>query len=226
LNTARHQLTQANAQLDSLFRHQVVAMQNLNHMLGLPLSNDTAITLNRTYASPPSNVEQHIAREVPQSINIRQLELDVASAIGARRVYTNSNAEINITDNDRHRALTTAAASHNTIASLRNRIALQDTVDRARTGLEQAERNMSAAIHRAHTNYTGLVAQEASLQRDLTQAQAALEAVVINFELGYATQLEVDRANLAILAIQQDIERVLNDMWIQAFILENPSLLQ
>jgi len=226
VSNAHHQLAQARDHLNTLSRHQVIAMQNLNHMLGLPLSEDTVITFDRGHSNPISNIEQHIAQTVPQTINVQQLELDLASAIGARRVYTNSNAEIRITEHDRRRALTTVAGSHNNIATLRNRITLQDAVDRARTGLEQAERSTAAAMHRAHTNFTSLVAQEAALQRDLTQAQANLNATIINFELGYVTQFDIDRIALTILVIQQDIERVLNDMWIQVFVLENPSLLQ
>ena len=226
LRTAEHSFTQNYAQLEELRRSYSISRQNLNYLLGLPLSHPTLISFNRQMSHIPQNLSVRIAETVSQAPSIRQLQLGLDSAMGARRVYTGNDRDIHISAYDRQRAVNNVANNNNNIAAIRSRIALQDAVDRAVLGQEQAMRTMEAALHRGYANLEGLIAQYAAMQRDLAQASAALEAAAVSFELGHITRFEVDAAQLAIPRIEHDIEKILNQKWILGFMLENPSLLQ
>jgi len=225
-DTSEHNLEQSHAQLDVLARNRNISRQNLNYLLGLPLFQPTVITFSRQLPHIPQNPAGRIAEVALQSLTIRALQIDVDSAMGARRAYTGNDRDINISANDRQRAVNNVATDNNNIAAIRNRIGLQDAVERAELGLEQAMRTMEANLHRAYANFEGLAAHETTLRRELAQAQAVLEAATVSFELGHITRLDVDEVQLAILLIEQDIERILNQKWVLAFMLENPSLLQ
>ena len=225
-NTAENNLAQSHAQLAELMRNQNALRQNLNYLLKLPLSQPTVITFNPQLPILPQNLAGRITETTLQSPAIRLLQLDLDSAMGARRVYTNNDNDINISAGDRQRAVNNVANNNNNIAAIRNRIALQDAVERAELGLEQAVRSMEAALQRAYTDFEGLNALESTLRRELIQAEAALEVAATSFELGQVTRLDVEEAHLTILFIEQDIERVINQKWVMAFMLEHPSLLQ
>ena len=119
-----------------------------------------------------------------------------------------------------------SGTSDNDILTSRNRIALQDAVDLAVLRKEQAVRTMEAAMFRGYLDLEGLFGLEAILRLNLSQARTALGVVQSNVQLGYVTHLDVEAARLVILRIEQDIELVLNNIWILAFMLENPSLLR
>ena len=225
-NTSEHNFAQNQAQLESLIRSHHISRQNLNYLLGLPLSQPTVITFNRHLPQIPQNPAARIMETVSQSPTIKQLQIDVDSAMGARRAYTGNDRNINISENDRQRAIGSAANDNNNIAAIRNRIALQDAVERAELELAQTLRTMEASLHRAYTDFEGLVAQAATLRRELTQAQAVLDAATTSFELGRVARMEVDMAQLTILRVEQDLERVLNQKWVLGFTLENPGLLR
>jgi hypothetical protein len=225
LRTAEHSQNLGIISLDELRRAEVTLHQNLNYLIRQPLTQNTAIKFERQLPEIPENLDRHIAQIVPQTHAIRQLQLDLDSAIGARYAYTRNTGNITITAQDRNRAINYAGNSRE-ITTLRQRIALQDAVDRATLALNQATRTMTATIHRAYLSLEALTAQEAILQTELHQAQATLKATTINYELGYITWLELEEANLAIQRIEQSIQKTLNQKWALAFMLKNPTLLQ
>lgn len=226
LSAAEHRFAQSLTRLEGLLRSENISLQNLNYLLGQPLSQPTVVTFSPHLPQIPQNPEGYITEKILQSPAIRQLQIDIDSAKGARRVYTGNDHDINISEADRQRAVNNVADNNSNIAAIRNRIALQDAVERAELSLEQAIRAMEAKFYLAYTDFEGLEAQEAALHRELTQVQAALEVAAASFELGRVTRIEVDEARLSVLLIEHDIERILNQKWILAFLLENPSLLQ
>ena len=171
-------------------------------------------------------------KKFPQERSIlvtRRLQIEIDSARGERWAYTGNNNDIRISDADRRSAMNNVGVSGDTvnreIMNLRHRIALQDAVDHAVMAREQAVRTMEAAMQRGFADLEGLFALEASLMRDLTQAQSTLNVTTTNFQLGHATQLDAHAARLNITRIEQDIEILLSNIWVLAFMLENPSLL-
>jgi hypothetical protein len=173
----------------------------------------------------------NISAIIAQAPSIRYAQMEFDRALGARWAYTGNQQNIRITENERRRALNVTGTGNNieyrdntdSIFNLRNRIALQDAVDRAVIGREQAMRSMEATIYRGLADLDELFDMETSLQRDLTQAQSALTIATANFDLGRITQLDVDAARLAVSAIEQRIDAVCNSVWILVFMLENPT---
>lgn len=173
----------------------------------------------------PENLARHIELLLPQTQTIRQLQLEIDSAVSARFAHTGSNNTINISQSDRQRALTTTSHNNNEIINLRTRINLQDAVDRAELELSETIRTMTAALHRSYADLEGLLAQEAILKTELYQAQTILNMAITNFDMGRVTALDVQQARLGVFRIEQDIESIRNSIWLLAFNLENPSLL-
>ena len=159
----------------------------------------------------------------------------MASARDARWVHTGHNRNITISASDRRRAFPETRPNtappqrteqeERDLERLRNRINTQEAVERSETALAQALRSTEAAILRAYTEFTSLYAQLRGHMLDLALAYENLEIVRIHYSLGQATQMAVDEAYMAVFRVEQSIERVINQKWLLAFRLENPSLL-
>ena len=102
---------------------------------------------------------------------------------------------------------------------------MQDNVERAIQGRDSAMRSLEAAVNRGLADIQDLLATAASLQRELTSAQSALDVAISNFDIGHAMQLDVDAANLAVFQIEQGIDSIHGQLWILSLLLTTPSML-
>jgi len=233
LRTIEHGLSQLYVQLDDVQRTQDGLRQNLNHMMGLPLSQHTAIEFQRSLPTMPNNLDTHIEGLIANDPTIRQAQFQIDSALAERRGYTGNDRPLRITDEERRRANNIIVGERNDeearrnerIREARNRINLQDAVDRAVLGREQAERNLDSAIRTAFNDLEALFIQIDVHNSDLVQAQAALEVAEANFAAGRITNFDVEQAKLNVANIEQGMQSIYNQKWILAFRLENPSLL-
>jgi len=224
LRDADHDLAQGYTRLDELIRNRYVARQRLNYLLGQPLFQYTVVTFERELTDFSQSVAQLIDNVIYDSPPIHQSQLELDTALGERWIYTGNNNDIRISESERRRARTSVYSGPD-ITKIRNRISLQDTVERAVLGHEQAIRTMEVAFYRGLTEMEGLLALELAHRQDLAQAQASLDIVHINFDLGHATRLDMAEARLVIFQVEQSIEGILNRMWALSFMLDNPSLL-
>jgi len=224
LREAEHDLVQRYVGLEEFTRSYYIARQDLNHLLGQPILQYTKIELERVLAEIPQDLTPYIDKIILESITIRQSQLELDTAVGERWIYTGNNNDIRISESDRRRARTSIYNDPD-ITRIRNRIALQDNVERVILGHEQTMRTVEAAIYRGFADMEGLLALEAAHGRDLSQAHASLDIVIFNYRLGYYTWLDVAEAHLAVLQAEHNIEGIHNRMWVLSFMLDNPSLL-
>jgi hypothetical protein len=226
LRTMQHGLAQGHVQLEELRRGLASLRQNLNNLLGVPLTQNTVIEYERVIPEIPEDLDAHIAQLIQAAPSIRQLQFDIDYARAQRRANTGNDENIRITAAMRTRAHgpNSDSEDEDTI-ELRERIALQEAVERAVTAREQAMRAMDSAIRQAYSDFNALILQEAAQIRTLEQAEAALAAAEANFAAGRITAFDVEQARLAVSVAEQGIESILNRMWTLAFSLENPSLL-
>jgi len=199
LRLAEQSLAQARMDLNTLLINQANAQQNLNHLLGATLPQFTVIEFEREIIELPENLTMHIIGAITQSPTIRQLQLDVDRAREEQRAYTGFDRD--------------------TIRTLR------EAYERAVLGRDQAKGAMEAAMRRGFNDLDNLLIQNRSLGIELENASLALEAILLNFQLGRATQHDVAQVRLNIYRIEQRIEANQNSKWTQSFLLENPSLL-
>ena len=233
LRTVEHGISQANTQLAELRRSQDMVRQNLNRFMGQPLAQFTVIEFDRNLITAPTNLDSHIENLIANNPTIKQAQFDIDRAKAARRAYTGNDREIRVTDVVRRRAQNAINPTRNSedehrneqIRIARNRVNLQDAVDRAILGKEQLKRNMEAALRRGYSDLEALFIQEESIARDLEQAELALTIAEANFAAGRITRFDVEQAILNVATVQQSKESVYNQMWILSFQLANPSLL-
>jgi len=216
LRIAEHNLLQEQRRLSENLLNQYILLQSMNHFLQQPLSQLTAIELDRELPEIPEDLAEHIAALVPETPPIRQYQIAIDSA--------NANLRRHITRANR------IANSRNLSADERQqereaRTALQDAYDRAVAERNQAIATMEAAMRRAYYEFENLVFQQLSNYLELAHAQSLLETALTNLELGRITPFQAEQATMAVLRAEQNIERTLNQKWLLAFRLEHPSLL-
>ncbi|MCL1877469.1 MAG: TolC family protein [Defluviitaleaceae bacterium] len=237
LATATHNLAQTRTQLDELRRGRQTLMQNMNYLLGQPLFQDTVIEFERVLPEFPEDLEEHIEEMLDETHAVRMSQFDIDRAREARWVYTGHNREIRVSDGERRRAFdTTRVRSDNLwrtylteaeqeIMAIRNRVALQEAVERAESSHDQTVRTTQAAILRGYTEFEGLIARYEALYADADHAAAEIESAVTGYELGQTTSFDIEQARMELLRIELEKESVRNQKWILMFRLENPSLL-
>ena len=233
LRAMEHGVNQLRVQISELQRSQDSVRQNLNHLMGLPLNQLTVIEFSRELPTMPENLDTHIAYLIANDSSILQAQFDIDRAKAERRAYTGNDRDLRITDNERRRAqnainpLRTDADERRNeqIRVARNRVNLQDAVERAILGKEQEMRNLESSVRRAYSDLEALFVQEESQGRELEQAQAALTVAEANFDAGRITRFDVEQARLNVATVEQGIESIHNQMWILSFQLSNPSLL-
>ena len=216
LRIAEHNLIQERMRLSESLLNQYISLQNMNHLLGQPLSQSTAVELYLDFPEIPEDLDAHITALVLQTPPIRQYLLAIE---GAR-----ANLRLHITRANRiadSRTLSEDERGQEREA----RTALQEVYNRAIAERNQAIATMEAAMRRAYNEFENLVAQQLSNYLELAHTQALLETALTNLELGRITQFQAEQAGMAVLRAEQSIERTINQKWMLAFRLEHPSLL-
>jgi len=236
LNAVRHGLAQSRTQLDDLGRAGQTLTQNINSLLGLPLTQTTVIDFEREYHEIPEDIEAHIAEIIPNLQSVRNLEIALERAKDARWVYTGSHHDVRISEADRRRAhnpnrvtadlwRTTPTREDEDLISIRTRISLQEAVEQARANLADGIRQAETNILQAYTDLDALHARYAALHLDYDRANVNLAAALTNFDLGLITLFEVEQARLAALTTLLEKDGIRNQKWLLSFQLENPDLL-
>jgi len=196
IRTAEHALAQARIDLSSVLINQYSTRQGLNHILGLPLSQNTAIEFERGLVELPENLTAHISELISEATVIRQHQLDVDRARDAKQEYDG--------DEDANEEF-------------------REEYERALLGRDQAKLALEAAIRRGYNYMVNLIAQRNAWYVELEYA--ALEAALTHLEIGRITTHEVELIRFNIFRIGQSIASIDNQKWILSFLLENPDLL-
>ena len=216
--------SQGHTQLAELHRARERVVQNLNLLIGQPFDQYTVIEFELYVPEMPEDLDSHIEELIEQSASIRQLRNQALSARAERRAYTGNDRDINISASDRRRAME-AAGRDERVMVIRNRIALQEAVERADTALDQAVRSMEFALRQAYNELAALKIQLETAYRELALAKSTLNVSLASFSVGRITQFEVDQAELAVVRAKQSIESLYYQLWVLAFGLLNPELL-
>ena len=238
LSAVEHGMNQLETRHEELLRGRETLVQGINYMLGQPLTQDTVIELEWALPEMPEDLDEHTQEVMAEIHAVRQAGYEVVSAEDARWVLTGERRDINVTDANRRRVFdadrdrgrnlwrTYQTTDEEEIEELRERIVAQEAVERARTAETQTIRAAEAAITRAYTELHNLATQQETLLADLARAKADYEIIQTNLELGLITRFDAEQARMAIFRIEQDLERLEIQKWMQAFRWENPSLLQ
>jgi len=233
LKNVQHSFDQVSKGQDELLRSKESLMKDLNTLLGLPLAQYTVIIFDMTLPEFPEYLTPHIEALVRQDILILTLQAVLDQALDERWVYTgNRNRDIFISTRDRQRAWADTTGyvgpTHEPteeILRIRNRLSLQEAVERANLELEQAKQELEAAIRRRFNDYEGLFTRLEVLEMQRLQALVTLEVALVEYRLGLITQFEVEQTRLAASRIEQEKELLNIQKWIMSFVLGNPSLL-
>ncbi|MCL1884981.1 MAG: TolC family protein [Defluviitaleaceae bacterium] len=239
LRGVEHAISQNEVQHDALIHGRETVVRSLNQMLGLPLDTQTVIELERGIPEIPEDeyFDDYLMELILQSPTIRQLQYVVDDAKRVRRDYIadsdtitaeRGTGNIRISDRDRNRAMQAAAGSEENIEqimALRNRIAIQEAVERAIAERDQAIRTMEAAIRQAYRELDSHNVQLAARERELARAIASLGVAEANLSAGRVTPFDVAQAEMAVINIELAIEGIFNQICFLLFTIENPSLL-
>lgn len=230
MRAIQHQINSSFVHLNTIDRNITAIVQNLNNLLGLPITQQTAISFDLILTETPEDFDAHITSLVENSFSVRQAELNLTSALEARRNYTGHNRDIRITDRERQNAQEATNARNindggEAILALRERIALQDAVDNARTALAQEKRAVENSVRLAYAELNALFLQSVIQQNNLEDAIDALETVTIRQQIGNATMFDVYEAELAVSRAEQGIESLRNQKWLLSFQLQHTFLL-
>ena len=175
------------------------ARNSLNYLLGQPLSQYTTVAFTRDLPEIPEDLDEHIAEIIPTTPPIRRLQMIVNTEYEALRAYRGFDRD--------------------------TREELREAYQRATQNRDAAMRTMEAAMRRAYNDLTNLQTQRESQLLEVVRAQQALEVAQTNLALGRITRHDVTQAELAVFVAEQAIESTLNQQWLLAFRLQNPSLL-
>jgi len=222
LQTAEQELAQHRMELSETQLQKNSMQQHLNHMLGQPLSQRTVIAFERELPQLPANISRHISQTVAASHTVRSLELNVESARYALRNFNEArDREIERNQNDGRRDETDRVRTEND----RTRDALQEAYNMAIASRNQAAQALESAMLHGHNELARLQTRIEVQTTALAIAETGLQTTQTNFELGRATRHELEQAQFSVFAVQQAIEATLNQKWLLAFALDNPSLL-
>jgi hypothetical protein len=239
LTASRHSLAQDRVRLNELKRGQQNLLHNMNYSMGQPLLQETIIEFERDEFELPEDFEEHIKTILPELHSIKMSQFELDRALDARWVYTGHQNAINVSIQDRQRALdpnrvrrnrdlwsTEPTSEDEEIDKIRNRIALQEAVERATASHQQTLRTAEATLLKGFSDYVNLLAKHESLLLDIELAQDELEIAITNFDLGRVTKFEIAQAEMNLFRLESELEGVLTQKWLLAFKLENPALLQ
>jgi len=224
LRDIEQSIIQTGLQLSDLRRARIDIIQSMNNLLGLPITQMTEVSFSIYEISVPDDLESHMERLIRNAPSIRQLQIAIDSAVAERNAYVGNNRNIRITESDRRRAMK-PAVNNDQIRSLRNRINLQDAVDRANLAKIQGMRTMEVALRQAFREQNSLFSRLAAQHLNLDHAKSSLASARVSLETGRITQFELEQAQLAVLVAEHVIDSLYLQKWHLAFTLENPVLL-
>ena len=216
--------SQGHTQLAELYRARERVVQNLNLLIGQPFDQYTMVEFELYVPEMPEDLDSHIEELIEQSASIRQLRNQALSARAERRAYTGNDRDINISASDRRRAME-AADRDERVMVIRNRIALQEAVERADVVYDQAVRAMEFALRQAYNELAALKTRLETSYRELALAESTLNVSLASLSVGRITQFEADQAALAVTRARQSIESLYYQLWLLAFGLRHPELL-
>ncbi|MCL1987875.1 MAG: TolC family protein [Firmicutes bacterium] len=200
LNTAELALEQMDTDFASLQVSLSSERQNLNRILQRQLTGNYYIMHDWDLLELPSNnLDEFVRRTALRQPTVRQRDV----ALGrARAVVNNTPAPIGSFERtEQERAVTQA--------------------DRE---LAATIRAVETAIRNQYNNLTMLQNSNVSLEIDLQRANERLNTANLNFQVGRATQFEIEGIELEIFRIETAIQRNLNNFWNAQFMLENAFL--
>ena len=216
--------SQGHTGLSELRRARQRVIQNLNLLIGQPFDQYTIIEFELYVPEMPDDLDSHIAELILLAPSIRQLYNAQLSARADRRAYTGNNRDITISASDRRRAME-AAVNDERVSTIRNRITLQEAVERADLAYKQALRSMEFTLRQAFDELESLNSQLETAYRELDLAESTLSISLASLSVGRITQFEASQAELAVANARQSIESIYNQLWILAFGLRNPEVL-
>ncbi|MCL2016579.1 MAG: TolC family protein [Defluviitaleaceae bacterium] len=202
LNTAELALEQMDTDLASLQVSLATERQNLNRILQRQLTGNYYIMNDWELLELPSGggLDEFVRRTALRQPTVRQRDIAVGRA---RAVLNQTPAPLGTFQrSEQDRALAQAEREYNTTL-----------------------RAVETAIRNQYNNLTMLLNSNESLGIDLLRANERLNSANLNFQVGRATQFEIDGINLEIFRIETAIQRNLNNFWNAQFMLENAFLL-
>lgn len=182
--------------VDTLQQSINTAKENVNSIIGEPLTADTYVEYDTTIKNKDFDVEQLVMTARLDSMSVKQAE------------NTQKQAQNNLKyllDNDDY------------LAKKRN-------ADSADLALSQAKKDVEKSVRSTYASYNQIIDNDKSLKVSLKDAINAYNSAVVSYNIGYITKLDLDGLALNIVNIESQIaQNELNYKTI-LFQLENPQL--
>lgn len=188
------------ASLETLKLSLKTGKESLNVFLGLPATSNISVTYNEEMKSLDDfKLEPFIMKQRESAPNIKVLK---------------SNLELARYNNQTNPVMSTELAS-STSNDLK-------TADRALAdGQDQIEEN----IRTAYNNINQLAQQDKTLRLKLEQAKSDYNSVVVSYQTGMATELQVKQAKLGIISAEKNVDDNMMQYNTLVYMLEKPYLL-
>lgn len=200
LETAKTTQKNNEASLETLKLSLKTGKESLNVFLGLPATSNISVTYNEEMkALEDFKLEPFIMKQRESAPNIKVLK----SQLEIARYNNNTNPVM----------------SNELSSSTRNDL---KTADRALAdGQDQIEEN----IRTAYNNINQLIQQDKSLRLKVEQAKADYNSVVVSYQAGMATELQVKQAKLGIVSAEKAVDDNMMQYNTLVFMLEKPYLM-
>jgi len=172
--------------------------QNLNRILQRNISGNYYVFVEKELMELPKDLEAHIRRYSRRQPNVRTRE----------------------TAQNRARA-----AMESTAFGTPERISAERAFAQAEREHTAALRAIEVAIRNQYNSLTALMHQNQTLEIEMTRATERLEAVRLNYAAGLATPFDIEGAELEILRIEIQMERIIINHWNAQFMFQHPFML-
>jgi len=199
IRTIERNISQLRLELNMLKSNQQIAQQNLNRLLGEPLTQNTTIELDKETISElirefidnlprnPEELNTHINNLVKNNHTIKRLQEAADEAEEVRDDYKGSDKDITK--------------------------ALDDALERAILNLDQVKAELEAELRQQYNNLNTLIAQMQNQENELKHHKQALEAAQINFELGRISNSALEQFHFAVVRGEVGLELVTWEVW-------------
>jgi outer membrane protein TolC len=201
LRAAEQNVALNRLQLEEALRNHYNLLQSLNLLLGQPASQNTVIQLEREIQTLPEDLNRHISEAVAQSVQVRQMQIEIERASDELQFFENQLRESRL-----------HTFEPETNEERNARISLQEAHARTISRRNQEILAMEADMRRAFNDLENLLSRKELQLLELENAQSNLEITIENLELGLSMPLDVTQAELAVLRAKQNIERTLSGL--------------